>query len=69
MLSHPKDDMAKVFHLTLVLEIAEEASHPKDWDWSEVMMSMPGVQGLGIVDAEQRPYRRIEDDPVHYTKH
>ena len=61
--------MAKVFHLTLMLEVMDDAPHPEEWDWPKIMIEIPEVQGFSINEIEERPYPSIEEDPTFHTQH
>ena len=61
--------MAKVFHLTLMLEVGDNDPHPMELDWTELMLGLPEVRGFSIINPEQRPYSSMEEDPTTYTKH
>lgn len=62
--------MAKVVHLTLMLELADDADHPEDWDcWPTLLHHMPGVDGFSIINTVLRPFATMEDDPVSHTQH
>lgn len=61
--------MAKVFHVTLALEVADDTAHPEDWDWLPVVQQIAGLDGFSVVNMEQRPFETMEEDPFHHTKH
>ena len=62
--------MAKIVQVTMMLELADDAIHPDNWEcWPEVMDQMPNVEGFCITGIEIRPYTCMEDDPTNHTKH
>jgi len=62
--------MAKVIHLTIMLELVNDAAEPEDWDcWPSILNLMPQVEGFSIINSVVRPYTCMEDDPVSHTQH
>lgn len=61
--------MAKVYHVTLLLEVGDQAEEPENWDWFSVFAEIPLIRGFNIIEMTHRPYRSMEDDPIHHTLH
>lgn len=60
--------MTKVVHVTLMIEMVEEAD-PENIDWIMLLEHVPSITGFSIIDTVLRPYASMEDDPVTHTQH
>lgn len=61
--------MAKVYQVTLMLEVTDDTPHPEDWNWHPVVEQIVGLDGFSVVRMEQRPFLSMEDDPANHTTH
>ena len=61
--------MAKVYHVTLVLEVENYAEEPENWNWYGLLAEVPYIRGFSIIEFKRQPYSSMEDDPTHHTHH
>lgn len=61
--------MPKVFHITLMLEVEDDALDPDQWDWRPIVTHVPDLRGFSLLDVARRPFSCMEDDPSNHTHH
>lgn len=61
--------MAKVVHVTLMLELIDDQANPEHLDWFSILENMPEITGFSFIDSEIRPFPSMEDDPSNHTQH
>lgn len=56
--------MAKVYHVTLALELDDDVPDPEKWDWSGLEGTIPGLTDIALLTSEEVPHAASLDEDL-----